>query len=81
MIHTWSFSSTDTPMVDPSTQWLGSGFGHSGSTSKAGASGALRRLRRHVARQIEVRGAEADEHHEKRDGGDRVSIHRTVSVA
>jgi hypothetical protein len=26
-----------TPIVDPSTQWFGSGLGHSGSTSKRGA--------------------------------------------
>ena len=66
MIQTWSFSSTETPIVEPSTQWLGSGLGHSGSTSKAGASGALRACRRHVARQIQVRRAEADEHHDEK---------------
>ena len=37
MIQTWSCSSTQTPIVAPSSQWLGSGFGHSGSTSKTGA--------------------------------------------
>src|ERR1700676_3672008 len=38
MIHTWSLASTDTPMVFPNIQWLGSGLGHMGSTSKRGAS-------------------------------------------
>src|SRR5687767_3164873 len=37
MIQMWSCASTDTPIVDPRTQWLGSGFGHRGSTSKRGA--------------------------------------------
>ena len=37
MIQTWSCSSTQTPMVQPSSQWFGSGFGHSGSTSNIGA--------------------------------------------
>ena len=40
-------ASTDTPMVWPIIQWLGSGLGHSGSTSKRGAwtaeASALRR--------------------------------------
>ena len=40
MIQMWSRPSTDTPMVCPRIQWLGSGFGHSGSTSKRGAVGA-----------------------------------------
>src|SRR5882672_9917383 len=39
MIQTWSRESTDTPMVEPSSQWFGSGFGQSGSTSKRGAMG------------------------------------------
>ena len=30
----WSRASTPTPMVDPRTQWFGSGFGQKGSTSK-----------------------------------------------
>ncbi len=40
----WSSSSTQTPMVQPSSQLFGNGFGHSGSTSKIGAwtIGALR---------------------------------------
>src|SRR5205809_261187 len=37
MIQTWSCSSTQTPIVMPSSQWLGRGFGHSGSTSNTGA--------------------------------------------
>src|SRR5206468_13063800 len=36
-IYTWSRSSTPTPMTLPSTQWLGSGLGHIGSTSNDGA--------------------------------------------
>src|SRR5262245_37523329 len=39
MIHTWSRESTDNPMVEPSSQWFGSGFGQNGSTSKRGAVG------------------------------------------
>ena len=35
---TWSRESTPTPMVEPRIQWLGSGLGQSGSTSKMGAS-------------------------------------------
>src|SRR5262245_61516724 len=38
MIQTWSRESTDTPIVEPKTQWFGSGFGHSGSTSNRGAT-------------------------------------------
>ena len=38
MMNTWSRESTPTPMVEPRIQWLGSGLGQSGSTSKAGAS-------------------------------------------
>src|SRR5438552_2800717 len=37
MIQIWSFESAATPIVAPMTQWLGSGFGHMGSTSKRGA--------------------------------------------
>ena len=37
MIHTWSRASTRQPMVEPRSQWLGSGLGQSGSTSKRGA--------------------------------------------
>src|SRR5579871_219128 len=37
MIQIWSRASTETPMTLPMTQWLGSGFGHIGSTSKRGA--------------------------------------------
>jgi hypothetical protein len=37
MIQTWSWSSTHTPMVQPSSQLFGSGFGHNGSTSNIGA--------------------------------------------
>src|SRR5215471_16405600 len=37
MIQIWSCASTETPMVWPRIQWLGSGLGHSGSTSKRGA--------------------------------------------
>src|SRR5437762_12837963 len=37
MIQIWSLSSTDTPMVWPSSQWFGNGFGHRGSTSNRGA--------------------------------------------
>ena len=40
MIQTWSRESTDTPIVEPSTQWFGSGFGQNGSTSKRGATPA-----------------------------------------
>src|ERR1700675_356786 len=41
MIQTRSRESTETPTTDPRIQWLGSGFGHKGSTSKRGAmSGA-----------------------------------------
>src|SRR5215475_6690057 len=36
-MNTWSFASTPTPMTLPSTQWLGSGLGQRGSTSKRGA--------------------------------------------
>ena len=36
-IQMWSFESTPTPMTLPSSQWLGSGFGHIGSTSNRGA--------------------------------------------
>jgi hypothetical protein len=32
-----SCASTDRPIVDPVTQWLGSGLGQNGSTSKMGA--------------------------------------------
>ena len=38
MMKTWSRESTPTPMVEPRIQWLGSGLGQSGSTSKMGAS-------------------------------------------
>ena len=38
-IQMWSWASTSTPMVEPSSQWLGSGLGHSGSTSNIGACG------------------------------------------
>src|SRR5215468_12648906 len=38
VIHTLSWSSIETPIVWPSSASLGSGFGHSGSTSKIGAS-------------------------------------------
>ena len=38
MIQTWSRESTDTPIVEPSTQWFGNGFGQNGSTSKRGAT-------------------------------------------
>src|ERR1700674_713584 len=37
MVHTWSWSSVETPMVEPVTQWFGSGFGQNGSTSNMGA--------------------------------------------
>ena len=37
MIHTWSWASAHTPMVDPRTQWFGNGLGHRGSTSNMGA--------------------------------------------
>src|SRR2546427_443865 len=37
MIQTWSCSSTQTPIVMPSSLWLGRGLGHSGSTSNTGA--------------------------------------------
>ena len=37
MIQTWSRESTETPIVEPKTQWFGSGFGQNGSTSKIGA--------------------------------------------
>src|SRR5207253_1696807 len=37
IVHTLSCASTERPIVDPVTQWLGSGFGHKGSTSKIGA--------------------------------------------
>ena len=37
MIQTWSCASTETPIVEPSTQWFGSGFGQNGSTSNRGA--------------------------------------------
>ena len=36
-VHTWSCASTDTPIVEPSSQWFGSGLGHKGSTSNRGA--------------------------------------------
>src|SRR5262245_36597139 len=39
MIQTWSRESTDTPIVEPSSQWFGSGLGQNGSTSKRGATG------------------------------------------
>src|SRR5690554_2166147 len=38
MIQTWSRESTETPIVEPSSQWFGSGFGQNGSTSKRGAT-------------------------------------------
>ena len=44
MIQTWSCSSTQTPIVEPSSQWFGSGFGQNGSTSNIGAC-TLRALR------------------------------------
>src|SRR5215467_10048995 len=37
MIQMWSLPSTVTPIVEPITQWFGSGFGHIGSTSNRGA--------------------------------------------
>src|SRR5512134_3078854 len=37
MIQTWSCSSTQTPIVEPRSQWFGSGFGQRGSTSNLGA--------------------------------------------
>src|SRR5688572_17704988 len=38
MIQTWSRESTETPIVEPSNQWLGRGFGQNGSTSNRGAT-------------------------------------------
>ena len=38
MIQTWSRESTETPIVEPSTQWFGNGFGQNGSTSNRGAT-------------------------------------------
>jgi len=38
MIQTWSRESTETPIVEPKSQWFGSGFGQSGSTVKRGAT-------------------------------------------
>ena len=40
-IQTWSSESTETPMVEPSSQLLGSGFGQNGSTSNSGAFGII----------------------------------------
>ena len=38
-IQTWSSESTETPIVEPSSQLFGSGFGQNGSTSNSGAFG------------------------------------------
>src|SRR6185369_5122415 len=38
IVQTLSCASTETPIVEPVTQWFGSGFGQYGSTSKDGAS-------------------------------------------
>src|SRR5262249_59878216 len=35
--HTWSCASTATPVIDPKTQWLGSGCGQNGLTCRFGA--------------------------------------------
>src|SRR5579863_8557811 len=37
MVHTLSWASTATPIVEPVTQWFGSGLGQNGSTSNLGA--------------------------------------------
>src|SRR5205814_6117629 len=36
---TWSCASTATPVIEPKTQWLGSGCGQSGLTCRPGADG------------------------------------------
>src|SRR5688500_16295074 len=40
MIQTWSRESTERPIVEPNTQWSGSGLGQNGSTSNRGATPA-----------------------------------------
>src|SRR5688572_25781202 len=39
-IQTWFCASTATPVIDPSTQWLGRGLGQKGSTWNVGTWGA-----------------------------------------
>src|SRR5262245_9813228 len=60
MIQTWSRESTETPIVEPKTQWFGSGFGQKGSTSNRGATPGAPNWAGEAAAGVAEGGAELD---------------------